>query len=72
MRTPGNPGRPAHNPAIARLPEAVDDDVECVIVCSEGYPPVSALAALPDIGLLRAGDAIGGYQALLDADVSPI
>jgi hypothetical protein len=54
----------------AELPEAVGDDVEWVIVCSEGSPPASAVAALLDIGLLRAADVIGGYQALLDAGVS--
>ncbi|BAX94081.1 rhodanese-like domain-containing protein [Mycobacterium shigaense] len=53
----------------ARLPEAVGDDVEWVILCSEGYTSSLAAAALLDIGLLRATDVIGGYHALADAGV---
>jgi rhodanese-related sulfurtransferase len=48
----------------ARLPQAVDDDVEWVIVCSEGYTSSLAAAALQDLGLHRATDVIGGYHAL--------
>ncbi len=48
----------------AKLPEAVDDDVEWVIVCSQGYTSSLAAAALLDIGLHRATDVIGGYLAL--------
>jgi rhodanese-related sulfurtransferase len=48
----------------ARLPEAVGDNVEWVIVCSEGYTSSLAAAALLDIGLTRATDVIGGYHAL--------
>ena len=39
--------------SAAKLPEAVGDDVEWVIVCSEGYTSSLAAAALLDIGLLR-------------------
>lgn len=53
----------------ARLPEAVDDDVEWVIVCSEGYTSSLAAAALLNIGLHRATDVIGGYQALAGSGV---
>ena len=53
----------------ARVPEAVGDDVEWVIVCSEGYTSSLAAAALLDIGLHRATDVIGGYRALADAGV---
>ncbi|HTY34827.1 rhodanese-like domain-containing protein [Mycobacterium sp.] len=53
----------------ARLPEAVDDDVEWVIVCSEGYTSSLAAAALLDIGLHRATDVIGGYRALAGSGV---
>lgn len=53
----------------ARLPEAIGDDVEWVIVCSEGYTSSLAAAALLDIGLLRATDVIGGYHALAGAGV---
>ncbi|SPM31057.1 rhodanese-like domain-containing protein [Mycobacterium terramassiliense] len=53
----------------ARLPEAVGDDVEWVIVCSEGYTSSLAAAALLDIGLHRATDVIGGYRALASSGV---
>src|SRR5277367_2463137 len=49
----------------ARLPEAVHDDVEWVIVCSEGYTSSLAAAALLDLGLHRATDVVGGYHALV-------
>lgn len=55
--------------SAARLPEAVGDDVEWVIVCSEGYASSLAAAALLDIGLHRATDVVGGYRALADAGV---
>ena len=53
----------------ARLPEAVGDDVEWVILCSEGYTSSLAAAALLDIGLHNATDVIGGYHALAGAGV---
>jgi rhodanese-related sulfurtransferase len=59
----------------ARLPQAISDDVEWVILCSEGYTSSLAAAALQDLGLQRATDVIGGYHALAAAgvlaDVSP-
>lgn len=51
----------------ARLPQAVDDDVQWVILCSQGYTSSLAAAALVDLGLHRATDVIGGYQALAAA-----
>jgi rhodanese-related sulfurtransferase len=53
----------------ARLPEAVGDDVEWIVLCSEGYTSSLAAAALVDLGLRRATDVIGGYQALKAAGV---
>lgn len=53
----------------ARLPQAVGDDVEWVILCSEGYTSSLAAAALQDLGLHRATDVVGGYQALAAAGV---
>jgi rhodanese-related sulfurtransferase len=53
----------------ARLPQAVSDDVEWVILCSEGYTSSLAAAALQDVGLHRATDVIGGYHALAAARV---
>ena len=51
----------------AKLPEATGDDVEWVILCSEGYTSSLAAAALQDLGLRRATDVIGGYHALVAA-----
>ena len=48
----------------ARIPEAVGDDVEWIVLCSEGYTSSLAAAALQDLGLHRATDVIGGYHAL--------
>ena len=53
----------------ARLPEAIGDDVEWVILCSEGYTSSLAAAALLDLGLHRATDVVGGYHALVAAGV---
>ncbi|OBF19986.1 rhodanese-like domain-containing protein [Mycobacterium sp. ACS4331] len=53
----------------ARITEAVDDDVEWVVVCSEGYTSSLAAAALQDLGLHRATDVAGGYHALAAAGV---
>lgn len=51
----------------ARIPEAVGDDVEWIVLCSQGYTSSLAAAALQDLGLHRATDVIGGYQALKSA-----
>ena len=48
----------------SRLPEAVDDDVEWVVVCSQGYTSSLAAAALQSLGLHRASDVIDGYQGI--------
>lgn len=50
--------------SAARLPQATGDDVEWVLVCSQGYTSSLAAAALQDLGLRRATDVVGGYQAL--------
>ena len=48
----------------ARLPQAVGDDVEWVVLCSEGYTSSLAAASLKDLCLHRATDVVGGYHAL--------
>ncbi|MFR9754076.1 rhodanese-like domain-containing protein [Nocardia sp. 004] len=48
----------------ARLALAVDHEVEWIVVCSEGYTSSLAAATLQQLGLRRATDLIGGYQAL--------
>jgi rhodanese-related sulfurtransferase len=47
----------------ARIPEAVDHDVEVIVVCSEGYASSLAAASLQDLGLHHATDLIGGFRA---------
>jgi rhodanese-related sulfurtransferase len=54
----------------ARTEEAVDHDVAWVVVCSEGYTSSLAAFALKRLGLHRATDLVGGYQALRRADIS--
>lgn len=49
-----------------RIPEVRDHDQRIVIVCNEGYQSSLAAALLQDLGLHRATDLAGGYQALLD------
>lgn len=53
----------------ARIPEATGDDVEWVILCSEGYTSSLAAAALVDLGLSKATDVAGGFQALKSTGV---
>ncbi|TSD95710.1 sulfurtransferase [Skermania sp. ID1734] len=48
----------------AKLSFAVDHDVEWIIVCSQGYTSSLAAAALQDLGLHRATDLVGGFEAL--------
>ncbi|WP_051343036.1 rhodanese-like domain-containing protein [Pseudonocardia spinosispora] len=47
----------------ARIEQAVDHDVAVVIFCSEGYTSSLAAASLQDLGLHRATDLVGGFQA---------
>jgi rhodanese-related sulfurtransferase len=47
-----------------RLPVAVDAGVRYVIVCNEGYSSSLAAATLRELGLYRATDLVGGFQAL--------
>lgn len=56
----------------ARLPQASGDGVEWVVVCSQGYTSSLAAAALQDLGLYRATDVVGGYQALARHGLSAI
>jgi rhodanese-related sulfurtransferase len=47
----------------ARLPEATGYDVRVIVACSEGYTSSLAAAALQELGLRRATDLAGGFQA---------
>jgi rhodanese-related sulfurtransferase/predicted metal-dependent enzyme (double-stranded beta helix superfamily) len=51
---------PASN---ARLPVAIDHDIQVIVFCSEGYASSLAAAALQDLGLSRATDMVGGFHA---------
>jgi rhodanese-related sulfurtransferase len=47
----------------SRLPVATDHDLQVIVFCSEGYTSSLAAAALQDLGLWRATDMVGGFQA---------
>ena len=47
----------------ARLPQATGYDVDVVVLCSEGYTSSLAADALRTLGLRRATDVVGGFQA---------
>ena len=47
----------------ARVPEAVDHDIDVIVMCDEGYSSSLAAASLQDLGLHRATDLDGGFQA---------
>ncbi|MEU5024230.1 rhodanese-like domain-containing protein [Streptomyces milbemycinicus] len=46
-----------------RLPEATDHDLRIVVVCNEGYASSLAAVSLRQLGLSRATDLVGGFQA---------
>jgi len=52
------------DPASAdRIPEATGYDIEIIVVCNEGYSSSLAAATLQQLGLHRATDLDGGFQA---------
>ncbi|GHD50215.1 rhodanese-like domain-containing protein [Streptomyces galbus] len=46
-----------------RVPEATGHDLRIVVLCNEGYASSLAVASLHELGLHRATDLIGGFQA---------
>lgn len=48
-----------------RLPEVTGPDQQVVLFCDEGYASSLAAATLREVGLRRATDLEGGYQAWL-------
>ncbi|MEE1751692.1 rhodanese-like domain-containing protein [Streptomyces sp. SP18CS02] len=46
-----------------RVPEAVNHDLRVVVICNEGYASSLAADSLRQLGLHRATDLIGGFQA---------
>jgi rhodanese-related sulfurtransferase len=46
-----------------RLPEATSHDLRIVVICNEGYASSLAAVSLHRLGLHRATDLVGGFQA---------
>ncbi|MET9438154.1 rhodanese-like domain-containing protein [Streptomyces sp. NPDC006551] len=46
-----------------RVPQAKNHDLRVVVLCDEGYASSLAAASLRRLGLHRATDVIGGFQA---------
>jgi rhodanese-related sulfurtransferase len=46
-----------------RLPQAEHHDLEVLVLCNEGYASSLAAVGLHELGLHRATDVIGGFQA---------
>ena len=52
-----DPACPSH------VPEVRDHETRIIVVCREGYSSSLAAASLQDLGLRRATDVIGGFEA---------
>jgi rhodanese-related sulfurtransferase len=52
-----------------RIPEAADPDRRIIVVCNEGYSSSLAAATLRQLGLGRATDLQGGFQAWKEISV---
>ncbi|MGW1951611.1 rhodanese-like domain-containing protein [Streptomyces sp. NPDC001920] len=46
-----------------RVPEATNHDLRVVVICNEGYASSLAVESLRRLGLRRATDLVGGFQA---------
>ncbi|WP_405868833.1 MULTISPECIES: rhodanese-like domain-containing protein [unclassified Streptomyces] len=46
-----------------RVPEATSHEVRVVVICNEGYASSLAATSLHQLGLGRATDLVGGFQA---------
>ncbi|HEV3234272.1 MAG TPA: rhodanese-like domain-containing protein [Candidatus Dormibacteraeota bacterium] len=46
-----------------RVPEVRDHAQQVIVVCAQGYSSSLAAASLLDLGLARATDVIGGFEA---------
>ncbi|MFB6539068.1 rhodanese-like domain-containing protein [Streptomyces noursei] len=53
-----------------RAPEATHHDLPIVVICNEGYASSLAAVSLHALGLHRATDLIGGFQAWREAGLS--
>ena len=52
-----------HPASAGRILEAVGVDIHWIVICDEGYASSLAAATLHTIGLHRATDVVGGFQA---------
>lgn len=50
-----------------RIPQATGHDLRVIVFCQEGYSSSLAAARLQSLGLSRATDVIGGFEAWRDA-----
>jgi rhodanese-related sulfurtransferase len=50
-----------------RVPAVTDHDVRIIVICRQGFSSSLAAASLHDMGLHRATDVIGGFEAWRDA-----
>ncbi|MGW7425203.1 rhodanese-like domain-containing protein [Streptomyces sp. NPDC054813] len=46
-----------------KAPEATGHDLQVIVICNEGYASSLAAASLHQLGLHRATDLVGGFQA---------
>jgi rhodanese-related sulfurtransferase len=51
----------------SRLPQATGHDIRVIVFCEQGYSSSLAAARLQTLGLHRATDVIGGFEAWRDA-----
>ena len=51
----------------SHIPEATGHDVRVIVLCQQGYSSSLAAARLQDLGLHRATDVVGGFEAWRDA-----
>ena len=52
-----------HPASSGRIAEAVDVNLQWIVICDEGYASSLAAASLQVTGLPRATDVVGGFQA---------
>lgn len=50
-----------------RIPEITDHDQTVILICNEGYSSSLAAATLHRLGLHRATDVVGGFQAWMSS-----
>ena len=51
----------------SRVPEATGHDVRVILFCEQGYSSSLAASRLQSLGIHRATDVIGGFEAWRDA-----